>query len=48
MLCLSYVYSSTNLENRAEQVLPRNEGDEREREREEGSGGKWPKQCMHI
>jgi hypothetical protein len=42
MLCLSYffyVFSSTKLEKRAEQVLP---GSER------GRGERWPKQCMHI
>jgi hypothetical protein len=37
---IAYVYSSTELEKRAEQVLPGSEGDE--------GAEKWPKQCMHI
>jgi hypothetical protein len=50
-LCLSYycyVFSSTKLEKRAEQVLPGSEEGGRERERTGGRGEKWPKQCMHI
>jgi ribosomal protein L19E len=49
MLCLSYhayVFSSTKLEKRAEQVLPGREWGEGKREGVEGE--KWPKQCMHI
>jgi hypothetical protein len=47
MLCLSYyayVFSSTELERRAEQVLPGSEEGRREGGR--GQGEKWPKQCM--
>jgi hypothetical protein len=40
-LYLSYVFSSTKLEKRAEQVLPGSKGTG---DREE----KWPKQCTHI
>jgi hypothetical protein len=49
--CLSYycyVYSSTKLEKRVEQVLPGSEGGGGKRERVEGKGEKWLKQCMHI
>jgi hypothetical protein len=38
-LIIAYVYSSTKLEKRAEQVLPGSKG---------GGGEKWPKQCIHI
>jgi hypothetical protein len=51
MLCLSYycyVFSSTKLEKKAEQVLPGSEGDEEERKGVGGREEKWPKQCMHI
>jgi hypothetical protein len=54
MLYLSYycyVFSSTKLEKRAEQILPGSKGLGREREGEWGRGvrgEKWPKQCMHI
>jgi hypothetical protein len=53
MLCLScyaYVFSSTQLEKRAEQVLPGSEGGGGG-EGGDGSGGrgeKWPKQCMNM
>jgi hypothetical protein len=41
-LIIAYVFSSTKLEKRAEQVLPRSG-------RGTGSRGeKWLKQCMHI
>jgi hypothetical protein len=40
-LIISYVFSSTQLEKRAEQVLPGSEGGGGRRER-------WPKQCIHI
>jgi hypothetical protein len=49
IIIIAYVYSSTKLEKRAEQVLPGCEvggGEVRE-----GPGGwreKWPKQGMHI
>jgi hypothetical protein len=45
---IAYVFSSTKLEKRAEQVLPRREEGGSEREGVEGSGEKWPKQCMHM
>jgi hypothetical protein len=42
-----YVFSSTQLEKRAEQVLPGSEvGGEWRGWR--GGAEKWPKQCMHI
>jgi hypothetical protein len=44
---ITYVYSSTKLEKRAEQVLPGSKG-ERGQGGIEGQGEKWPKQCMHI
>jgi hypothetical protein len=47
-LIIAYVFSSTILEKRAEQVLPGSEGDGREREGAEGRRDKWTKQCMHI
>jgi hypothetical protein len=43
---IAYVYTSTKLEKRAEQILPGSEGDEGEEGEVEGE--KWPKQCMHI
>jgi hypothetical protein len=50
MFCLSYyayVFSSTKLEIRAEQVLPGSEG---RREREDGGGGQVGEmnQCTHM
>jgi hypothetical protein len=36
---ISYVFSSTKLEKRAEQVVPGSKGSREER---------WPKQCMDI
>jgi hypothetical protein len=42
MLCfliIAYVYSSTKLEKKAEQVLPGSKG---------GREEKWPQQGMHI
>jgi hypothetical protein len=51
MLCLpyyAYVFCSTKLEKRAEQVLPGREGVGEEREGAGGRVGKWLKQCMHI
>jgi hypothetical protein len=47
-LTISYVFSSTKLEKRAEQVLPGSKGVGREREGAGGSGERWPKHCMHI
>jgi hypothetical protein len=44
-LIILYVYSSTKLEKRAEQILSGSEG---AGERGEGRREKWPKQCMHI
>jgi hypothetical protein len=44
-LIIAYVFSSTKLEKRAEQVLPGSWG---EREGVRSRGEKWPKQCMHI
>jgi hypothetical protein len=45
-LIISYVFSSTILEKRAEQVLP---GSEVGGEEQDGLWGeRWPKQCMHI
>jgi hypothetical protein len=46
-LIISYVFSSTKLEKKAEQVLPGSEGDG-ERGRSGGQGERWPKQCMHM
>jgi hypothetical protein len=45
-LIIAYVYSSTKLEKRAEQVLPGSEGSVGRKGGD--SGEKWPKQCMHI
>jgi hypothetical protein len=47
-LIIAYVFSSTKLEKRAEQVLPRSEGLGGHRNGVGGKGEKWPKQCMHI
>jgi hypothetical protein len=47
-LIIPYVFSSTKLEKRAEQIQPGREGGGREREGVGGSREKWPKQCMHI
>jgi hypothetical protein len=47
-LIIAYVFSSTKLEIRAEQVLPGSEGSGKEREVAGDKGEKWPKQCMHI
>jgi hypothetical protein len=45
---LSLIFS-TNLENRAEKVLPGSERGGGGRGRgAEGRGERWPKQCMHI
>jgi hypothetical protein len=47
-LIIAYVFSSTKLEKKAEQVLP---GSERVGGRGKGVGSrgqKWPKQCMYI
>jgi hypothetical protein len=44
-LIIAYVFSSTELEKKAEQFLPGSEG---VRERGESRGKKWPKHCMHI
>jgi hypothetical protein len=44
----AYVFSSTKLEKRAEQVLLGSKGVEVEREGVGGKGERWPKQCMHI
>jgi hypothetical protein len=43
-----YVFSSTKLEKRAEQVLPGSKGGRGKREAAGGSGEKWRKRCMHI
>jgi hypothetical protein len=51
MLCLSYycyVYSSTKLKKRTEQVLPGSKEGKGKREGAMGMGKKWPKQCVHI
>jgi hypothetical protein len=51
MLCLSYyayVFSSTKLEGRAEQVLPGSEGGWGGEGECRGRGEKLPKQCMHM
>jgi hypothetical protein len=49
-LIIAYVFTSTKLEKRAEQVLPGSEegGEGADREGSGGKGEKWPKQCMHI
>jgi hypothetical protein len=47
-LIIAYVFSSTKLEIRAEQVLPGSKGNGEQMEAEGGRGEKWPKQCMHI
>jgi hypothetical protein len=49
MLCLSYyayVFSSTKLERRAEQILPGSVGGGGQGWGDRGE--KWPKQCMHM
>jgi hypothetical protein len=43
MLCLPYVFSSTKLEKRAEQVLPGSEKGRGTRERVGGNRERWPK-----
>jgi hypothetical protein len=48
LLIIAYVFSSTKLEKRAEQVLPRSEWGGQEKKTARGKGVKWPKQCMHI
>jgi hypothetical protein len=49
MLCLPYyVFSSTKLEIRAEQVLPGSKGGKGGEDRRVGQGGKLPKECMHM
>jgi hypothetical protein len=45
---LLLLMSSTNLEKRAEQVLPGRKRGGGKRERAGGRGEKWPKQCMHL
>jgi hypothetical protein len=47
-LIIAYVFFSTKLEKRAEQVLPGSEGSWGEKKLEGGKGKIWPKQCMHI
>jgi hypothetical protein len=47
-LIIAYVFSSTKLEKRPEQVLPGTKGGQEKRERTGDRGKKWPKQCMHI
>jgi hypothetical protein len=48
-LIIAYVFSSTKLGIRAEQVLPGSEGvGGRGRGRGRVVGEKWPKQCMHM
>jgi hypothetical protein len=47
-LIIAYMFSSTKLEKRIEQVLPGSKGGGGERDGVEGRGKKWPKQCMHI
>jgi hypothetical protein len=47
-LIIAYMFSSTKLEKRIEQVLPGSEGVVGEREGVGGRREKWPKQCMHI
>jgi hypothetical protein len=47
-LIIAYVFSSTKLEKRAEQVLPGSEAGCGGDGSGEGRGDKWPKQCMHI
>jgi hypothetical protein len=47
-LIIAYVFSSTKLEKRAEQVLPGNEGDGGRERGARGRREKWPKQCMDI
>jgi hypothetical protein len=50
-LCLSYyayVFSSTKLEIRAEQVLPGNKGGWWGEGVVGNRGKEWPKQCMHM
>jgi hypothetical protein len=51
VLCLSYyayVFSSTKLEKRAEQVLPGSKVVGGERKEVGDKRERWPKQCMHI
>jgi hypothetical protein len=51
MLCLpyyAYVFSSTKLEIRVEQVLPGSEGGRLRRVGEKGKRKKRSKQCMHM
>jgi hypothetical protein len=43
-----YVYSSTKLEKRGEQFLPKSEGGGGEREGVGGRLEKWPKQSRHT
>jgi hypothetical protein len=45
---LSHVFSSTKLEKRTEQVLPRNKGGDEEMEGTGGREEKWPKQFVHM
>jgi hypothetical protein len=45
---ISYIFSSTKLENKAEQVLPGRGGARGEREGARGRKERWPKQYIHI
>jgi hypothetical protein len=47
-LIIAYVFSSTKLEKRAEEVLPGSKCGVGERQGEAGMGEKWLQQCMHI
>jgi hypothetical protein len=47
-LIIAYVFSSTKLERRAEQVLTGSEGCWRGREGAGDMGERWPKQCLYI
>jgi hypothetical protein len=48
-LIIAYVFSSTKLEKRAEQVLPGSkEVGGRGGGQGTGPGERWPKQCIHI
>jgi hypothetical protein len=52
LLIIAYVFCSTKLEKRAEQVLPGRKGGGAKWEGvgkgDGGKGEKWLKQCMHI
>jgi hypothetical protein len=47
-LIITYVFFSTKLEKKSEQVLPGSEGCAGQRQGAGGWGERWSKQCMHI